>query len=557
MSAVRVLLSASLLLAVTACPGGLRGDEQSRVADEATLRGAGLKTTGPALLEFFRLRTPSDQKRQKLAEMVRRLGDRSFRVRQQASANLTAAGQMSLPFLRPALADPDLEVARRAQACVKAIVSGPATVLTLAAARLLTVRQPAGAADVVLAYLPFTDDEGIEDELVATLGVVGLAGGKADPALIRALKDGAPARRAAAALLLGASRDADLRAAVRPLLTDADPRVRLRAAQGLIDGKDKEAVPVLIALLREPRAEVSWQAEELLCRVAGDQAPQVSVKAGDEVQCRKCAEAWTRWWRDHGRRLDLAGLRLEQRLLGLTLIVVMDGHKGGSAVWECGLDGKPRWEITGLQSPIDAQVLPGNRVLVAEYGGRAVTERDFKGKVLWEHKLNSQPVTCQRLANGNTLVATLQDIVEVTRAGKDVFRHTVQTGMIFSAQKRRDGHVIYVTYEGKLTELDARGKELRSFTFEAPQQGLVTVEVLPGNHYLIPMTKSGKVVEFDSGGKVVWQCPASSPNAASRLPNGNTLVCGMSAGRVVEVNRAGKVVWEHTFEGRPFRVRRR
>ena len=556
MSAIRIILFAGLLLTAAAWQCGLRGDEQT-AADEATLRQAGLKTTGPALLEFFRRRTPSDQKRQKLAETVQRLGDRSFRVRAKASADLVAAGQMALPFLRPALTDPDLEIARRAKACVEAIVSGPATVQSLAAARLLAVRRPAGAAEVILAYLPFTDDEGVEDELVTTLGVVGLDRDKADPALVRAVKDGAPARRAAAGLLLGAARDAGLRAAVRPLLADAEPKVRLRAAQGLIDGKDKKAVPVLIALLREARADVSWQAEELLCRIAGDQAPQLSVKAGDDAECRKCQEAWNKWWAAHGRRLDLDRVRLGQRLLGLTLIVVMDGHKGGSAVWECGADGKPRWEITGLQSPIDAQVLAGNRVLIAEYGGRSVTERDLKGKVLWEHKVNSQPVTCQRLANGNTVIATLQNIVEVTHAGKEIFTHNVSSGMIFSCQKRRDGHLVYVTYEGKLTELDAKGSEVRSFTFEPPQQGLVTVEVLPGNHYLIPLTKSGKVVEFDSGGKVVWQCSASSPNAASRLPNGNTLVCGMSAGRVVEVNRAGKVVWENTFEGRPFRVRRR
>src|SRR5207237_7268845 len=66
MSPVRVMLFAGLVAALAAWPRGLRGDDQANAADEATLRGAGIQTTGPALLEFFRLRTPSDQKRQRL-----------------------------------------------------------------------------------------------------------------------------------------------------------------------------------------------------------------------------------------------------------------------------------------------------------------------------------------------------------------------------------------------------------------------------------------------------------------------------------------------------------
>ena len=44
--------------------------------DEKTLKGAGLAADGPALLKFFRDRTPSAEKRARLAALVRQLGSR-------------------------------------------------------------------------------------------------------------------------------------------------------------------------------------------------------------------------------------------------------------------------------------------------------------------------------------------------------------------------------------------------------------------------------------------------------------------------------------------------
>src|SRR5205085_241692 len=66
---------------------------------------------------------------------------------------------------------------------------------------------------------------------------------------------------------------------------------------------------------------------------------------------------------------------------------------------------KPRWQVDGLKFPLDAQYLPGDRVLVAEYQGARVSERNRKGEVVWEKGV-LQPLVAQRLANGNTFIAT-------------------------------------------------------------------------------------------------------------------------------------------------------
>src|SRR5262249_51793622 len=185
--------------------GGAVAQEYVPAADEATLKDAGLKTDGPALLDFFRKRTLSEADKAKLAGLVRKLGDPSFKMREQASASLLTAGRSALPFLRSAVKDPDLELARRAQQCVQAIESRADAVLSLAAARLLAVRRPPGTVEVILKYLPFADDENLEDDLLATLAAAGMRDGKAESAILASLQDPLPVRRAAAAWIVGRS----------------------------------------------------------------------------------------------------------------------------------------------------------------------------------------------------------------------------------------------------------------------------------------------------------------------------------------------------------------
>jgi hypothetical protein len=553
-SALRITLAGLILLLTSSA----FGDDKMVAFDEATVKDAGVGTNAPALLDFFRKRTLSEAEQAKLSRTVRKLGDLSFPVRERATSDLIGLGRVARKYLLAALEDRDPEVVRRAEQCLRAIDNTTGTALPLAAARLLAVRRPDGAAAVVLNYLPFADEEALEEELLTTLGAVGIRDGKPDPALAPALLDKRPACRAAAALVLGRLRDPAQRATVRPLLVDPDPRVRLRAAQGLVEGKDKEAVPTLVALLTEAPVNVAHPAEELLCKLAGEHAPQVSLGTDKEDERKQCRQAWDGWWRTNGAKLDLTKLDLEQRLLGLTLIVTLDNGTRGK-VWEIGQDGKTRWEITDAQGPLDAQVLPGNRVLIAEYYGSRITERDFQGKVLWEHKLpiNRRPIAVQRLPNGHTLVASNSDIQEITREGKSIFSHTPANASLSGVQKLRNGNVVYVTYNSTLVEVDRAGNQVRTFRFNGSPQGLFSVEALPGGRYLVPFTGAGKVAELDATGKVLSEVKVTRPNTATRLPDGNLLVSSMTDSKVMEVDRAGKVVWEQRLTGRPFRVRRR
>src|SRR5205823_2474068 len=150
-----------LLLAVpSARPDG---PESETTEDEKLLAGAGVSADGPGLLAYLRAQTPSPGEQGRLRAAVRRLGDTSFPVRERASADLLAAGRRALPYLRPATTDPDLEVRRRARRCLEQIGGGPDAACPTAVLRLLADRRPPGAAAVVLAYLPFAEDEAIEE----------------------------------------------------------------------------------------------------------------------------------------------------------------------------------------------------------------------------------------------------------------------------------------------------------------------------------------------------------------------------------------------------------
>jgi hypothetical protein len=428
MTVARLILLAVLLLAVG--PGTLPGDDQMTAADEAALKKAGLKTDGPDLLEFFRKLTPTPAEQERLAQTVRRLGDPDFVVREKASADLLAAGRSALSFLRPAVHDTDLEIVRRAEQCIRQIEDTATTSLTQAAVRLLVVRRPAGTGAALLNYAPFVDDEGIEDEVLTALVRVGSAEAGFAATLTDALNDRASARRAAAAFVLGRSADIEQRKAVHRLLADAEPKVRLRAAQGLLAGKDTTAIPALTALLNEAPLPLAQQAEDLLCRIAGERVPSTSL-GSTKTDRNKCRDVWTGWWRENSGRIDLAKVDLEQSALGLTMICACDGYNNGRGrIWEVSRDGQTRWEINNANYPVDAQVVRGNRVLIAEQSGRKLTERDFKGNIVWEHAVQDSLVSCQRLPNGNTLICCYQGrrAVEVDRAGKVVWEQPMNGG---------------------------------------------------------------------------------------------------------------------------------
>jgi hypothetical protein len=157
---------------------------------------------------------------------------------------------------------------------------------------------------------------------VSALAVVSRRDGRMDAVLVAALQDSAPARRATAAAVIGRRGTGDQKKALVRLLTDADAKVRLQAARGLIAGGDKKAVAALIGLISNAPIDLALQADELLKRLAQDKPPtrarlveavgvtDDAVRTPGSSFRNACRETWDDWWQAHQEKVDLA--RAEQ-----------------------------------------------------------------------------------------------------------------------------------------------------------------------------------------------------------------------------------------------------
>jgi HEAT repeat protein len=524
------------------------------VVEEQALQRAGVSTEGPALLDFFRHRLVTAADHPRIRKLIQQLGSNSFAIREKAANDLILMGPAITPLLRQALQDPpDIEVMRRLEQCLRRVDSGSQTSLMVAATRLVAVRKPAGATDALLTYLPFTDNESVADEVRAALAAVAVHEGKADPALVAALGDSQAVKRGAAGEVLCKTGVKECWPAIRKLLEDPDPGVRLQVGLALAFAQEKEAIPVLIDLLVQVPQAQAWRVEDLLYRLAEDKAPPVSLGV-DEAARRKCQAAWAAWWQNASATIDLAKLVKSGQWLNYTLAIVLDGPgESPGRVLELDAHKNPRWEITGLQFPMDAQVLPGERVLITEHTGNRVTERDTKGTILWEKKV-TRPITGQRLPNGHTFIATNDLLMEVDRAGKEIFH--LRRDDIMKAGKLRNGEIVIATGEERIVRLDTAGRQLGSFNGCVDIYG-GRLDVLANGHIVVPEYSNGRVVEYSPEGQIVWQTRIEVPIAAFRLPNGNTLITCMNKNKGVEVDRTGKEVWEYTANPRVTRLFRR
>ncbi|MFN4260394.1 MAG: PQQ-binding-like beta-propeller repeat protein [Gemmataceae bacterium] len=542
-------------LFVLTVSGGGGADPAQVTADEQTVKKATIGTDGPSLLKFFQSRTLNENQAERVLTLIQQLGSDSFIQREQASTDLVKMGDIAIPLLRrDGITSPDVEIARRSTQCLELLERNPSNLLAAAAARLLAVRQPDATSEILLAYLPFADDDLVVEEVSATLAAVALRDGKPDSALLEALDEDQPLRRGVAAEALIRGIKGTIPAEVRKLLVDPMPEVRMRVALALVEAKDKEAIPVLIDLLGELPSTESWKAHEMLFRLARDQAPTLPLGDKPEER-RKCRDAWNAWWLAHGQELDLTDFDLVPRELGLTVVAYLDANNTTGRVAEITKEQKVNWQLTGLNYPVDAQVVGKDRILVAEHRLNRVTERDLKGTIIWQHTVN-YPVACQRLLNGNTFIACRNQLVEVDANKKALFTYNRPNYDIVSARKSRNGEYVFVTTNGLYIRLNARGQEVKSFPI-GRVQNYSTIDMTPTGHVIIPLTSENRVVEYDGEGRLLWSVDFQFPTSAMRLPSGNTLLSSMNTQRVVEINRRGQVVWEHKPPGRPLHAFRR
>jgi hypothetical protein len=498
------------------------------------------------LLNFLRSQKVDDSMRKQIAALIEQLGSPAFRQRQEAQGKLLAMGPVVVPFLRDALSHTDQEIAGRARRCLQELQRGPRAGLPAATIRVLAQRRDARLVPILLEIGPSSPDDPWHSLIVDTL--TELARHHAESRqLIRQALASSSQRALAVFALIKALPAAELQDLDR-FLDDADPTVRFPVAMLRIQHHDRRAIPALISVIRESPSTILWQqAEEALYAAAGEHAPAVVVKSGTTDGRRAIADQWENWWKTKGNELVLG--KAEDYPTDIC-VVAETGLR--NRVYEWRAEGKSRFHIKDLISPVDARVLPGNRVLIAEQSGRRVSERSFGGQVLWQKILDDEPVSVMRLANGNTFVATLSRILEIRRDG-DIARSLSLPDASLSisdANQLSDGRIAVITMEDELLYLSSTGEEIARAKLDSPG----AIEALPNGHVLVSQNARGRIAEFDAQYKAVANFQIEGAWMATRLPDQNYLVACKMLGKMLKVDREGKVLAEYKIDGQPHAI---
>src|SRR5262249_34545019 len=157
---------------------------------------------------------------------------------------LRAVGLPAVGLLRQSLQHEDPEIAKACERALDAIEKVPTDVVAAAAARMIGRLRPPGLAETILAQMPSVGDEEVGDAFRWPLAQVAVETGPPRDTRVAAWGDSAPPRRGGGGgPLIGGGAKTTF-PAVRKLLDDPDPTVRLRTSLALVSSaKDKQAIP--------------------------------------------------------------------------------------------------------------------------------------------------------------------------------------------------------------------------------------------------------------------------------------------------------------------------
>ncbi|MFA6561064.1 MAG: hypothetical protein WCV00_04055 [Verrucomicrobiia bacterium] len=190
----------------------------------------------------------------------------------------------------------------------------------------------------------------------------------------------------------------------------------------------------------------------------------------------------------------------------------------------------------------------GGQLLAA--GDRRVMILSAAGAVEWEHP-TALTHDAWMLSNGNVLFADGATVTEVTPDHKVVFQYKSpeqKGGGTFSCQRLDNGNTLVgENSTGKVLEADAAGKVVFELQTQPATVGahhnMRMARKLKNGNYLVCHSGAHVVKEYTPKGDVVLELKTPAiAFAAVRTGKGTTLVSSLA--RLLEFDAAGKVVWE-------------
>jgi hypothetical protein len=322
--------------------------------------------------------------------------------------------------------------------------------------------------------------------------------------------------------------------------------VKLAAARGLADLGERQALPVLVALLESENPRVRQYSHETL-RALSPQPIAFASEAPLEERAKTVAQ-WKEWLDKEGEKATLKTPLPDLALrLGRILIASQQG-----AVIELDANFKVRSTIQ-IRSPWGVWGLPNGNRLVAVYSQNKVIEYNEAGREVWsKDKLPGLPYSVQRLENGNTLIACadVNQLVEISPDGttKTIGGSWTQNARPVFARRLENGHtLVALQNHRKVVEIDDAGSVVLDIPDVNGPSSCTRLE--NGNTLIVQMyNPQDQVIEVDAKGKrTAWSVKITlrNPTDAQRLPSGNTLITDLMG--LHEVDPAGNLVREHRY----------
>ena len=213
--------------------------------------------------------------------------------------------------------------------------------------------------------------------------------------------------------------------------------------------------------------------------------------------------------------------------------IVVNGEATGKLITAAESTDRP-----ALEPAVDA--LEGDlprRLLVSTL--RRIYTIDEFGKVNWvyEHEAQKNPVIFDAwpLPNGNILFSHRYGVLELNAAKEVVWEYGVEEGKsteLHNCQPLSDGNILVLECsENRLFEIDRAGKIHNEIKLNGKNRGphnrYGVARKTDSGTYLVPYVTEGKVVEFNTNGKIIREITipdliTSYIWYAERLPNGNT-----------------------------------
>jgi hypothetical protein len=533
---------------------------QPKLSDEEALKKAQLDPdNGPKLIDYLKQRTLSDAERGKIAAVIERFGADDFEVRVKATQEIERFGPAAVGPLKAAERNPDPEIAYRASLALKKLETVPHSAVAAAAVRAVVKLKPEGAAAALIGFLPLADDESVAEAIRTALIALAVNNGRAEPALVAALSDPTPLRRAAAYVALTEGGPETERIRIKDaypqlkkaVLNESDPEAKFTGLWSLtLTTREKEYVPELINLIPKVGRGRIWQIEDLLLQLAGQHPKDGRFLKSPESLARS-RDAWLGWWKEKGEKLDLLTFNFKPRILGYTDVIEMDyrGYGQGRIV-SYGPDMKEKWRITNVMNPTDMKLTPEGHIYVVESNNNIVSLRMTNGTVIRSHNVYQQPLNLSLLPDGGFVVVCRNNIFEFDKDFKQRWVYQRPNYDIMAGCRLPNGETLFLTnlFQGiNAFRLDDKGKEIADATKRhtfGRIQNLHSLDVIGEDKVLV--CEFDKVAEYDlNTGKQIWKYTCNAPSSCQRLPNGNTLITLLNQNQVIEVDPSGEVVWDY------------